>query len=59
MDGWLVGAVLMDGNSYGINEGNPKTVGKLLGWPLGCDDGYKDGHPVGKLLGWPLGCDDG
>ncbi len=37
----------------GIDKGSSVTIGKYLGWPLGCDDGQEKGCPdkEGDFLG--------
>ena len=63
MEGWLLGAALIDGASEGIDDGCPG--GLMDGWPLrtvlmdGKSDGIKEGGfvKVGKWLVWPLSCD--
>mmetsp|Transcript_11842 Transcript_11842/g.25957 ORF Transcript_11842/g.25957 Transcript_11842/m.25957 type:complete len:90 (+) Transcript_11842:125-394(+) len=56
-EGWLLGGVLIDGDSDGIDVGKSVTDRSLLGFELGCDDGIDDGSP--DKLGISLGCDVG
>ena len=52
-EGWPLGAVLLDGDSDGIEDGSPDTdgasLGNVLGWDEGCDEGLLD--KLGLSLG--------
>ena len=56
-EGWLLGAVLLDGDSEGIDVGQTVAEGASLTLKLGKDDGIADGCP--DKLGDLLGCDVG
>ena len=56
-EGWPLGAVLLDGDSEGIDVGQTVAEGASLTLKLGKDDGIADGCP--DKLGDLLGCDVG
>ena len=57
IEGCLLGAALIDGDSDGIDVGQSETDGAWLGFEFGSNDGIDDGWP--DKLGSSLGCDVG
>ena len=51
VEGWLLGTVLMDGDSEGIDDGQSVTDGASLGWLLGLVESCAEGCSLGIKLG--------
>ncbi len=56
MEDWLLGDVLINGNSDGIDKGCSVTVGGSIGCPLGLTGGWNDTE--GDLLGYNVSQSD-